>query len=151
MDQVHKRFTAEQVRVLLKGYCQGTLDRLAVEEVLGIGKTRFFALLRQYRRGTEEFSLAYQRATPTRLPASPEKQIEAELMLEKGLIEDPSLPISNYNYAAIRDRLASKRVAVSSPYYYCPGEKLRLLSVSSEKEGTRSRGAYHRHWRFNPA
>jgi len=115
MDQVHKRFTAEQVRVLLKGYCQGTLDRLAVEETLEIGKTRFFALLRQYRRGMEEFSLAYQRATPTRLPASAEKQIEAELMLEKGLIEDPSLPISNYNYAAIRDRLAAKRVAVSSP------------------------------------
>ncbi|MFC1972452.1 hypothetical protein ACFLVE_03500 [Chloroflexota bacterium] len=115
MDQIHKRFTAEQVRVLLKGYCQGTLDRLAVEETLGIGKTRFFALLRQYRRGMEEFSLAYQRATPTRIPASAEKQIEAELMLEKGLIEDPSLPISNYNYAAIRDRLASKRVAVSSP------------------------------------
>jgi hypothetical protein len=63
----------------------------------------------------EEFSLAYQRATPTRLPASAEKQIEAELMLEKGLIEDPSLPISNYNYAAIRDRLAARRVAVSSP------------------------------------
>jgi len=103
------------VRVLLKGYCQGTLDRLAVEETLEIGKTRFFALLRQYRRGMEEFSLAYQRATPTRLPASAEKQIEAELMLEKGLIEDPSLPISNYNYAAIRDRLAAKRVAVSSP------------------------------------
>ncbi len=115
MDQVHKRFTAEQVRVLLKGYCQGTLDRLAVEETLGIGKTRFFALLRQYRRGMGEFSLAYQRATPTRLPASAEKQIEAELMLEKGLIEDPSLPISNYNYAAIRDRLAARRVAVSSP------------------------------------
>ena len=31
MDQVHKRFTAEQVRVLLKGYCQGTLDRLAID------------------------------------------------------------------------------------------------------------------------
>ena len=43
MDQVHKRFTAEQVRVLLKGYCQGTLDRLAIEEILGIGKTSFFA------------------------------------------------------------------------------------------------------------
>ena len=51
MDQVHKRFTTEQVRVLLKGYCQGTLDRLAIEEILGIGKTRFFALFRQYRRG----------------------------------------------------------------------------------------------------
>jgi hypothetical protein len=63
----------------------------------------------------DEFSLAYQRTTPTRLSASAERQIEAELMLEKGLIEDPSLPISSYNYAAIRDRLAARRVAVSSP------------------------------------
>ena len=45
MDQIHKRFTAEQVQVLLKGYCRGMLDRLAIEEILGIGKTRFFALL----------------------------------------------------------------------------------------------------------
>ena len=50
MKQMHKRFTAEQVRVLLKGYCQGTLDRLAIEEILGIGKTRFFALLRNVAR-----------------------------------------------------------------------------------------------------
>ena len=35
MEQMHKRFTAEQVKVLLKGYCQGTLDRLAIEEILG--------------------------------------------------------------------------------------------------------------------
>jgi len=115
MDQVHKRFTAEQVKVLLKGYCQGTLDRLAVEEVLGIGKTRFFALLRQYRRDMDEFSLAYHRTTPTKLSASAEKQIEEELMLEKGLIDDPSLPISNYNYAAIGDRLAKHGIIVSSP------------------------------------
>lgn len=27
LDQVHKRFAAEQVKVLLKGYCQGSLDR----------------------------------------------------------------------------------------------------------------------------
>ena len=32
MDQIHKRFTAEQVKVLLKGYCQGILDRPAVED-----------------------------------------------------------------------------------------------------------------------
>jgi len=30
MEQMHERFTAEQVKVLLKGYCQGTLDRLAI-------------------------------------------------------------------------------------------------------------------------
>jgi len=115
MGQVHKRFTTEQVRVLLKGYCQGMLDRSAIEEILGISKTRFFALLRQYRWGMDEFSLAYHRATPTRLPASAEKKIEAELILEKGLIEEPSLPVSNYNYAAIRDRLAKRGVIVSSP------------------------------------
>ena len=41
MDQIHKRFTAEQVNVLLKGYYQGILDRVVVEKILGIGKTRF--------------------------------------------------------------------------------------------------------------
>jgi len=34
MDHVHKRFTTEQVRVLIKGYCQGTLDRSAIQETL---------------------------------------------------------------------------------------------------------------------
>ena len=115
MDQIHKRFTGEQVQVLLKGYCQGMLDRPSVEEILGVSKTRFFALLGRYRRGMDEFSLAYHRTTVSRLPASAEKEIEAELMLEKGLIEDPSLPISGYNYAAIKDRLAKHGVIVSSP------------------------------------
>ena len=39
MDQLHKRFTPEQIRVLLQGYCQGTIERASVEETLGIGKT----------------------------------------------------------------------------------------------------------------
>jgi len=115
MEHIHKRFTTEQVQVLLKGYCRGMLDRPSIEEILAISKTRFFALLRQYRHDTDKFSLAYERATPTRLPASAEREIEAELMLEKGLIEDPSLPISGYNYAAIKDRLAKHGVIVSSP------------------------------------
>ena len=36
-------------------------------------------------------------------------------MLERGLIEDPTLPIAIYNYSAIRDRLAKRGVTVSSP------------------------------------
>jgi hypothetical protein len=113
MDQIHKRFTAEQVKVLLRGYCQGILDRPAIEETLGISKSTFFVLLREYRQNPDEFSVTYQRATPTRLPASVEKQIEAELMLEKGLIEDPTLPISGYNYSAIRDRLAKHDIKIA--------------------------------------
>ena len=134
MEQMHKRFTAEQVRALLKGYHQGTLDRAAIEEILGVSKTRFFALLREYRQNPGEFSLTYQRATPTRLPASAEKEIERELMLEKGLIEDPSLPISGYNYAAIRDRLAKHGVwyhrLLSLPW-------LKTLAVTSLIPGRR--------------
>ncbi len=92
MDQIHKRFTAEQVKVLLKGYYQGALDRAAIEEILRISKSTFFILLREYRQNPDEFSLTCQKASPTGLPASAEKEIEAELMSEKGLIEDPSLP-----------------------------------------------------------
>lgn len=115
MEQIHRRFTAEQVKVLLKGYCEGTLERSAIEETLGISKSRFFVLLREYRQNPDEFSLTYRRTTPTRLSALVEKEIEKELMLEKDLIDDSTLPITMYNYSAIRDRLAKRGVIVSSP------------------------------------
>ena len=113
MDQIHKRFTAEQVKVLLKGYYQGMLDRPSVEEILGIGKTRFFALLRQYRHDPGRLCLGYQRETPTRISARVEKEIEKELMVEKNLIDDSTLPITTYNYSAIRDRLAKHDIKIA--------------------------------------
>ena len=115
MDQIHKRFTAEQVKVLLKRYCQGILDRPAIEEALGISKSRFFVLLREYRRNPDGFSLTYHRETPSRIVAWVEKEIEKELMLQKNLLNDSTLPITSYNYSAIRDRLAKRGVKVSSP------------------------------------
>ncbi len=115
MEQIHRRFTTEQVKVLFKAYCKGTLDRPAVQETLGIGKARFFALLKQYRHNPEGFCLIYQRTAPARLPARAEEEIERELMLEKGLIDDPTLPITTYNYSAIRDRLVKRAVIVSLP------------------------------------
>lgn len=113
MDQIHKRFTAEQVKIMLRGYCQGILDRPAIEETLGISKSTFFVLLREYRHNPDEFSLAYHRETPTRIPAQVEKEIEKELMLEKDLIDDSTLPITIYNYSAIRDRLAKQDIKVA--------------------------------------
>ncbi len=113
MEQIHKRFTTDQVRAILRSYCQGTLDRASIEEILGISKTRFFALAREYRQNPDEFSISYDRVTRSRLPASVERDIERELMLEKGLIEDPSLPIASYNYSAIKDRLMKSGVNVS--------------------------------------
>ncbi len=116
MDQVHKRFTAEQVKVLLHGYRQGILDRPSIQETLEISKSTFFVLLREYRRNPGEFSLAYHRETPSRIPALVEKEIEKELMLERNLVDDSTLPITTYNYSAVRDRLAKRgiRVALST-------------------------------------
>jgi len=113
MAQIHKRFTADQVKVLLKGYCRGILGRPAIEETLGISKSRFFVLLREYRRNPDEFSLAYHRETPSRIASWVEKEIEKELMLQKNLLDDSTLPITSYNYSAIRDRLAKQRIGVA--------------------------------------
>jgi hypothetical protein len=102
MDQIHKRFTAEQVKVLLRGYCQGILDRPAIEETLCISKSTFFVLLREYRHNPDEFSLAHHRETPTRLSAYVEEEIEKALLSDKELINDSTLPIINYNYSNLR-------------------------------------------------
>lgn len=113
MTQIHRRFTVDQIRLLLQGYRQGKLDRTAVEEVLGIGKTRFFALLREYRQDPDGLSLAYMRTSPSRLSVAVEDEIRKELATEKGLIDDPTLPITTYNYSAVRDRLGKREFHVS--------------------------------------
>jgi hypothetical protein len=113
MDQIHKRFTTEQIKVLFQGYCQGTIQRGCVEETLGIGKTRFFALLKEYRQSPKTFSLSYKRATSAKLSTTAEIEITKGLIREKELVEDKRLPISGYNYSALRDRLRKKGTTVS--------------------------------------
>jgi hypothetical protein len=113
MPQLHKRLTNDQVKVLLQGYCQGLLARAEVQEMLGIGKSRFFALLKEYRQNPEAFSIAYERCSPGRLPAAVEAAIERELLREKAIVEDKRLPISGYNYSALQDRLKKEGLKVS--------------------------------------
>jgi hypothetical protein len=113
MAQVQKRFTDEQVRMLLHGYCQGLLSRAAVQDMLAISRSSFFDLLSAYRRDPHRFSVAYHRATPARLSAAVEVEIADALWQEKELVQDKRLPISGYNYSAVRDRLAKKGIEVS--------------------------------------
>ncbi|HLB65831.1 MAG TPA: hypothetical protein VJJ46_13390 [Anaerolineales bacterium] len=47
MGQIHKRFTNEQIRFLFGAYVHGHIKRMDVQEALGIGKSRFFELLRE--------------------------------------------------------------------------------------------------------
>ena len=115
MDQLHKRFSVEQVKLLLQRYTEGKLVRAELEEVLGLGKTRFFALLKEYRYDPKTFSIDYERRTPRRLSKETEQEIAQELEREKQLVDDPQLPITSYNYTALRDRLHKKKIQVSVP------------------------------------
>ena len=89
MDQLHRRFTVEQVKVLLHGYCQGSLSRADAQEMLGVGKTRFFALLQEYRSNPTAFSIAYERETHARLSATTERAIATELRRDKHSLKIP--------------------------------------------------------------
>jgi hypothetical protein len=113
MSQIHRRFTDEQVKVLFQGYCQGQLARTDLQDLLGIGKSRFFALLKAYRQDPEGFTIAYRRSAPAKLSSEVEEAIKAALFREKAIVEDPDLPISSYNYTAIRDRLQAMGLKVS--------------------------------------
>jgi len=115
MEQVHRRFTVEHVRNLFRGYSEGLMDRGAVEELLAIRKTRFFALLKLYRQDPEKFTVFYHRTTHAKLSQDVEEEIAKALWLDKSLIEDQELPITTYNYSAIRDRLLKKGIKVSVP------------------------------------
>jgi hypothetical protein len=115
VQQVHQRFTTEQVKALLRQYDQGHMPRKEVQELLAIGKTRFFALLAEYRQDVSTFSVAYQRTAPRRLADGIEEALRQELQEEKALVEDKNLPISCYNYSAVRDNLGKKGLTVSLP------------------------------------
>jgi hypothetical protein len=113
MSQIHRRFTDEQVKVLFQGYCQGQLARTDLQDLLGIAKSRFFALLKAYRQDPEGFTIAYRRSAPAKLSSEVEDAIKAALLREKAIVEDPDLPVSSYNYTAIRDRLRATGIRVS--------------------------------------
>lgn len=115
MEQIHRRLTDEQIRLIFRNYCDRQLTREEVQETLGVGKSQFYVLLKTYRLDPSGFSVSYQRHTPGKLAVEAEQVIQQELKREKELVEDPELPISSYNYSALRDRLKRKGIEVSLP------------------------------------
>jgi hypothetical protein len=115
MQQIHRRLTTEQVKALLLQYTQGHMTRNEVQNLLEVGKTRFFALLADYRQDAGGFSVAYQRTAHSRLAQATEDALQRELLEEKGLVQDKRLPISSYNYSAVRDNLGKDGTHVSLP------------------------------------
>ena len=66
VEQVHKRFTDDQVKELIERYLHKEIERTYVQEILGIHKRRFFQLIAAYRDNPEAFSVQYCRTVRTR-------------------------------------------------------------------------------------
>lgn len=76
---IHKRFTDEQVKDLMKRYEAGEISRANIETILGISQTRFFALVKSYKDNPGAFSIHYHRRSATRrISAKAEKRISQE-------------------------------------------------------------------------
>lgn len=105
---VHKRLNDETARLILSKYDRGELDCTAARAQLGLGRTQFFERLKEYRSNPEHFSIAYERETPKRISSATEALIKKELGKEKELIENPQIPLTGYNYAALHDTLRDR-------------------------------------------
>ena len=117
MEQLHKRFTAEQVKELLQRYVKREIKREYIQQILGIKRRRFFVLAKKYTENPNTFSIDYSRTGKTRsIDPAIEKNIIKELTIDKKLIRDRNVPLKSYNYSYIQDRLESNyRQTVSLP------------------------------------
>jgi transposase len=109
MSQLHKRFTDIQIKEILQRFLNHEIERSYVQEILKIGKTRLFALLKSFRDNPETFSVQYERqGKPRSIAPEIEKNIFKELTIEKKLILNKDVPLDSYNYSYIRKRLETE-------------------------------------------
>ena len=84
MAQLHKKFTDSQVKEMLQRYLNNEIKGPYIQQILGIGKTRFFALIKAFQTDPAGFSIQYRRQTKTRsIAPAIEKNILKELATEK--------------------------------------------------------------------
>ncbi|MEA1964571.1 MAG: hypothetical protein U9O41_05540 [Candidatus Aerophobetes bacterium] len=57
--QLHKRFSVEEVKALFQKYLYEGIELIYILETLKIKKSRFFELLKEYKRDLNNFSLQY--------------------------------------------------------------------------------------------
>ena len=104
--QIHTKFTTDQVKELLAKYLKKEVERKYMQQILGVGKSRFFELLQSYRENPKEFSVDYKRSTPTRsIDPTVKETIIKELSIDKKAIQNKEIPLYKYNYSYVQKRL----------------------------------------------
>ena len=105
MSHLHKWFTSDRVKELLERYSKREIVRTYIQEILRIGRSRFFMLFKQYTEDPQHFTIQYERNTPPRISKDIEQNILKELTIEKEIIQNKEIPLKSYNYSFIKDRL----------------------------------------------
>jgi hypothetical protein len=83
-NQIHKRFSNTQIKSLIESYQKKEIELSYILSILGIGRSRFFEILKSYRQNPSSFSIEYARNSPNRkLSSQAEDDILAELFVEK--------------------------------------------------------------------
>lgn len=111
-QQIHKKFSDEQVIAILENYLAKELSAKEAMAKLELQRSQFFHLAARYRVGAENFTVKHQ-GNPgnRRISKEIETAILDELQKEKKLIDNRHMPVKFYNYSAIRDDLKSQRPA----------------------------------------
>ena len=85
--QLHKNFTDDQVKSLLKSYLDKKIKLDYILQMLRIKRRRFFELLAKYRKDPDNFSIQYEKRTINRkIDPNIERNIVKELKIKKDLI-----------------------------------------------------------------
>jgi len=139
--QLHKRFSDEEVKMLLEKYLSEKVELSYLLEILAIKRRRFFELLKEYRRNPARFSVQYERKKETRrISKQVEENITKELEIERRLIENKEIPLKTYNYSYIKDQIYKKyhqKVSLPTIIGRAKREGFYLPSKRKKKEHTR--------------
>lgn len=105
-SRLHKRFTDDQVKMLLELYGKRVISLVQALQQLGCSRPRFFQLLKRYRVDPGGFTISYGRHDPQhRLSARIDQVIREELERDKRLVDARDMPVWHYNYRAVRDNV----------------------------------------------
>lgn len=115
---LHKRLSEEQVKAILESYSTGEIGLTSALENLGLKRSRFFLLLKTYHNQPDTFSIVPPKRENAHIKIAhrAETLIVQELNKEKQLIENRDMPVTSYNYSAVRDDLLkTHQVKISVP------------------------------------
>lgn len=106
--QLHKRMTEAQAEMIFNWYLKGIVSKSETMQRLGVKERRFYELLSRYKDKKKFWTKPERTNKHRRIAPLLEHLIRQELEKEKEIIKNPDIPVTAYNFSAIRDAVVSK-------------------------------------------